>query len=96
MIAAKLSLIAGCRLLALLGELFSHMSTIQLFLLDFVLLGQVLLNELTDEVAICSMPVGHSAEPVALKGTVLDLLLGHQSLAIRRDLRNKDRILVDL
>ena len=64
--------------------------TVKLALFLLVLLRHVLLDELRHKVAICTVSIGHRAEPVALERTLLDLLFGYEGSRVRRDLRNKD------
>ena len=56
----------------------------------------MLLDELGDEVAVRSVPIRHCAEPVALQGTRLQLVLSGQCFALASHLRDEDRVLVDL
>lgn len=46
--------------------------------------------------AVRSVPVRHCAEPVALQGTRLQLVLSGQCFALASHLRDEDRVLVDL
>lgn len=54
------------------------------------------LNELGDEVAITTMTVSNSAEPVGSGAAIFDLVFGYESLTVGRYLRDKASVLVDL
>jgi len=56
----------------------------------------VKLNELGDEVAITTMTVSNSAEPVGSGAAIFDLVFGYESLTVGRYLRDKASVLVDL
>ena len=74
-----------------LGLLLSVYPTLILL----VLLRTVGLDELGDKVAIRTVSVSHCAEPVRFLWSGFDLLLRYQGSAISRNLRDKDRVLVD-
>ena len=65
-------------------------------LLELVLARHVLLDELRHEVAVGTVAVRHCAEPVTLQSAVLQLILSRQGFALAGDLRDEDRVLIDL
>lgn len=77
----------------MLGSIFL---SIVLFLLNFILLRHVCLDELGDEVTILSVTVSNGAEPIDFVRTLLKLILVGDCFAIRHDLGDKDYVLVDL